>query len=163
MDAGISMGAATLRFQLSRRDLYRTLRITAWSRPYRKVAVPFLAGIVFLGQAWDGKYLDGVLWGAGIAFLYWAVSNGMLLAYAYLAGNETLMVPQEIELRDNRMIVTSEHSREEFLRPPTAGVKAAGAYLVLERENGGSLIFLRSSFADEADFEALANWAAMGE
>ncbi len=162
MDAGITMSAATVRFRLSRWDLYRIVRLTASQKPFKKVALPGLAGFVFLGHAVDGNYLKGIMWAGIVAALYWGISNLMYLLHVYGGGNETLLVPQEISLFDDRMVVQSEHSREEFPKPGPREVKAAGNYLIFAREDGTRLIFIKGSFEDPGGFEELRRWAESG-
>ncbi|UCG39105.1 MAG: hypothetical protein JSV00_02405 [bacterium] len=162
MDAGISIGSGGLRFRLSRRDLYDIIRVNAASRPFRKVAMPALAGFVFLGHAVDGNYLKGALWAGGVAAIFWGVSQLMYLLYAYGGANETLLAPQEIELRDGTMIVTSEHSREQFPRPEPEAVKVSGGFLVVSRGERDRLVFTRRSFEREEDFQALKGWMVGG-
>ena len=106
-----------LGFALSRKDLFDIIRITASQRPFRRIAMPALAGFVFLGHAIDGNYDKGVAWAIIVGFLYWSVSHIMFWLNVYGAGNETLLAPQEIELLDDMMVVTSEHSTEKFLKP----------------------------------------------
>lgn len=159
VDAGITMSAATVRFRLSRWDLYQIVRLTASQRPLRRVALPGLAGFVFLGHAVDGNYLRGAVWACVVAALYWGISNLMYLLYVYGGGNETLLVPQEISLFDDRMVVQSEYSREEFPKPRPQDVRSAGNSLILVRDDGTRLIFIRSSFEDPEGFEQVRKWA----
>jgi len=150
-------GGTGLRFQLSRKDLYRIVRINASRRPLRKVAVPALAGLVFLGHALDGKYVDGLLWGAGVAALYWGLSNLMYILNVYASGNESFFVPQEITLHDDRMVVTSENSTEEFHRPDPGDVKTAENHLAIAMGRN-SLVFLKRSFESPEDYQILKEW-----
>ena len=158
MENGNSKPAGQVRFQLSRWDLFRIVRLTASARPFRRVAGPALAVFVLLGHAADGNYLKGLAWALVVAVLFWGVSNIMFLLHVYGGGNETLMVSQGISLYEDRMVVESEHSREEFARPLPEDVKVKKEHLVMTREDGGQLIFLHSSFPDPTDFETLRNW-----
>ncbi len=158
MDAGILRGSSTIRFQLTRWDLFQIVRITASRRPLRKVAMPALAGFMFLGYAVDGNYIKGSLWAISVAGLYWGISNLMFLLHVYAGSNLTLLVPQEITLHDDKMIVESEHSREEFDRPRSKDLKISDKFLEISWENGGNLIFTRKSFKESSDFEQLKSW-----
>ena len=158
MDAGITMSAVSLRFQLNRWDLFNIVRLAASGRPFRRVAMPALAGFVFLGHAVDRNYIKGAAWACLVTALYWGGSHLMFLLHVYAGGNETLLVPQEISLYDDRMVVESEHSREEFPKPRPEEVKVSGNYLILSREGEERLIFVRRSFESEAGFEQLGNW-----
>ena len=122
------------------------------------MAMPALAGFVFLGHAVDGNYVKGAAWACLVAALYWGISNLMFLLHIFAGGNETLLVPQEISLYDDRLVVESEHSREEFPKPRPEEVKVSGNHLVLSREGGERLIFSRRSFESEAGFEQLEKW-----
>ncbi len=158
MEAETTKPIGLLEFKLSRWDLYQIVRLTASSRPFRKVAGPALVGFVFLGHAFDGNYLKGTVWAVAVGALFWGVSNIMFLLHIYGGGNDTLLVPQVLTLYDDRMVVESEHSREEFERPNPGHVKAHGRHLVVDREEGERLIFLRSSFENPEDFENLKEW-----
>ena len=158
MEAGTTISIGRLEFQLSRWDLYQIVRLTASARPFRKVAGPALIGFVFLGHAIDGNYLKGFVWAIAVGVLFWGVSNIMFLLHVYGAGNETLLVSQGLTLYEDRMVVESDHSREEFGRPQPEDVKVKDQYLIMTREDGGGLIFLRSSFPDLEDFYTLKNW-----
>ena len=147
----------TLQFALSRKDLYDIIRITAGQRPFRRVAMPALAGFVFLGHAIDGNYDKGLVWAVVVGALYWGISHFMFWLNVYGAGNETLLAPQEIKLLDDSMIVTSEHSREEFLKPDTSDVRATDENLVITTITG-KLVFLKRSFEDPEDFQTLTSW-----
>jgi len=160
VEEGTSIPVSQLRLQSSRWDLFRIVRLTASARPFRKVAGPALAGFVFLGHAVDGNYLKGVGWAIAIAFLFWGVSNIMFLLHVYGGSNETLLVPQGLTLYEDRMVVESDHSREEFRRPQPEDVKVKEEYMIMTREDGGRLIFLRSSFPDLEDFETLKKWVS---
>jgi hypothetical protein len=151
-----------LKFQLSRRDLFTIMRLTAGTRTFRKVAMPALAGFVFLGHAMDGNYGKGALWAVALVAVYFGVSNFMLLAYVYSAGNSTLLVPQEMFLHNDRIVVSSEHGEEEFDRPEPADVSATVDRLLVNNPEVGKLVFLRSSFIDPAHYEKLKRWAASG-
>ena len=151
----------TIRFALSRRDLYEIIRITAAQRPFRRVAMPALAVFVFLGHAIDGNYGKGAIWAVMVAALYWGISQFMYLINVYGASNETLLVPQVIELQDDSMVVTSEHSREEFLKPEPSDVKVYADYLVITMATG-KLVFLKKSFEVPGDYAALKNWLTSG-
>ncbi len=155
------MNEIKLDFQLSRRDLYRIIRIIAGERPFRKVAMPGLAGLVFLGHALDGNYGKGLVWAVLVAFLYWGVSQVMFLLHVYGAGNATLLVPQILELHDDKMVVTSEHSREEFMKPETSDVRVFGHHVVMTT-NSGKLVFLERSFDAPGDYQKLKNWLMAG-
>jgi len=146
-----------LRFQLSRRDLFDIIRITAAQRPLRRVALPALAGFVFLGHAVDGNYGKGLVWAFTVAALYWGVSHLMFLLNVYGAANESLLAAQEIELQDDQMVVTSEHSTEKFLKPDVPDVKIAGSHLEITTDTG-KLVFLERSFEDPQDYQTLKNW-----
>ena len=151
----------TLRFALSRRDLYEIIRITAAQRPFRRVAMPALAIFVFLGHAVDGNYGKGAIWAVAVAALYWGISQFMYLINVYGASNETLLASQVIELQDDSMVVTSEHSREEFLKPEPSDVKVHTDYLVITTTTG-KLVFLKKSFDDPGSFMVLKNWLLSG-
>lgn len=146
-----------LKFQLSRKDLYSIVRINARRRTFRKVAVPTLAGLVFLGHSLDGKYMEGLVWALGVAALYWGLSNLMFILNVYASANESFLVPQEITLHDDRMVVASEHSTEEFTRPDPAEVKVGDRYIVIPMGRS-SLVFLKNSFEKPKDFEILRDW-----
>ncbi len=150
-----------LEFQLSRKDLYAIVRLKAAQRTFRKVAVPALAGLVFLGHSLDGRYVEGLLWAAGVVAAYWGVSNLMYILNVYGAANESLLVPQEITLHEDRLVITSEQSREEFARPDPSEVKTGGRYLVVETFKC-SLVFLKRSFKKPEDYETLMNWLKTG-
>lgn len=150
-----------LKFRLSRKDLYSIVRITAARRPLRKVAVPALAGFVFLGHSLDGRYIEGLVWGAGVAALYWGLSNLMYLLNVYGSSNESFLVPQEITLHEDKMVVTSEHSTEEFTRPDQMDVKSAAKHLVIDMGKN-SLVFLKRSFEVPGDFQVLKDWLMSG-
>ncbi len=152
-----TMNQKRLTFQLSRRDLYDIIRITAAQRPFRRVALPALAGFVFLGHAIDGNYGKGLVWAVTVGALYWGVSQFMFWLNVYGVGNETLLAPQEMELQDDLMVVTSEHSREEFLKPDTLDVKTTDEHLVITTITG-KLVFLKRSFEDPEDFQTLKDW-----
>ena len=151
------MHAKRLNFQLSRRDLYDIIRITASQRPFRRMALPALAGFVFLGHAVDGNYGKGVLWAVIVAALYWGVSHLMFLLNVYGAANESLLAAQEIELLDDQLVVTSEHSTETFAKPEPSEVKVAGSHLIVTT-GMGKLVFLERSFDDQQDYQILRNW-----
>ena len=72
--------------------------------------MPGLAGFVFLGHAIDGNYDKGIAWAIIVGFLYWSISYIMFWLNVYGAGNETLLAPQEVELTEDMMVVTREHS-----------------------------------------------------
>ena len=146
-----------LNFQHSRKDLYDIIRITAAQRPFRRVAMPGLAGFVFLGHAIDGNYDKGIVWAVLMGGLYWGISHGMFWLNVYGAGNESLLAPQEIELQDDQMVVTSEHSTEKFLKPDTMDVKATDEHVVITTSTG-KLVFLERSFDVAEDFQTLKNW-----
>jgi hypothetical protein len=147
----------TLSFALSRRDLYDIIRITASQRPFRRVAMPALAGFVFLGHAIDGNYDKGLVWAVLMGALYWGISHIMFWINVYGAGNVTLLAPQEIELQDDLMVVTSEHATEKFLKPDAIDVKAADEYVVISTSTG-KLVFLERSFEMPGDFQILKSW-----
>jgi len=147
----------TLQFALSRKDLYDIIRITAGQRPFRRVAMPALAGFVFLGHAIDGNYDKGLVWAVVVGALYWGISHFMFWLNVYGAGNETLLAPQEIKLLDDSMIVTSEYSKEEFLKPDTLDVHATDENLVITTSTG-KLVFLERSFEEPEDFRILKDW-----
>ncbi|MDF1525183.1 MAG: hypothetical protein P1S59_02770 [bacterium] len=150
-----------LKFQHSRRDLYDIIRITASQRPFRRVAMPALAGFVFLGHAIDGNYDKGLVWAVLMGALYWSISHIMFWINVFGAGNVTLLAPQEIELQDDLMVVTSEHSTEKFLKPDTADVKVTNEHLVITTSTG-KLVFLERSFEIPGDFEILKAWLMSG-
>jgi hypothetical protein len=151
------MNESRLKFQLTRRDLYDIIRITAAQRPFRRVAMPALAGFVFLGHAIDGNYDKGLVWAVLMGALYWGVSHFMFWINVYGAGNETLLAPQEIELQDDQIVVTSEHSTEKFLKPDAVDVRFTDEHLVISTSTG-KLVFLERSFDDVEDFQTLKNW-----
>jgi hypothetical protein len=150
-----------LEFQLSKKDLFGIVRISAARRPLRKVAVPVLAGLVFLGHSLDGDYLEGLLWAVGVAVLYWGLSNLMYILNVYGAANDSFLAPQQIILQEDQMVVTSEHSAEEFARPDPSEVKTAEKYLVIGAGKS-SLVFLKRSFKKPEDYETLKNWLKTG-
>jgi len=147
----------TLQFALSRKDLYDIIRITAGQRPFRRVAMPALAGFVFLGHAIDGNYDKGIVWAVIVGFLYWGISNLMFWLNVYGAGNETLLAPQKIELQDDQMVVTSEYSTEKFLKPDASDVRVSDEHLVITTSTG-KLVFLERSFEEPEDFRILKDW-----
>jgi len=151
-----------LKFQVSRRDLYAIIRISAARRPFRRVALPALAVFVFLGHAMDGNYGKGLVWAVVVAALYWGVSHLMYGVNVYGAGNDSLLVPQEIQLRDDQMVVTSEHSTEAFPRPDASDVKIKGSHLVITTGTG-ELVFLERSFGTPGDYAALKSWLMSGQ
>ena len=155
------MNEPKLTFQLTRRDLYRIIRIIAGQRPFRKVAMPGLAGLVFLGHALDGNYGKGLVWAVLVALLYWGVSQIMFLLHVYGASNQTLLVPQEIALSEDRMVVTSEHSREELMKPEAADVRVFGHHVVITTSSG-KLVFLERSFDAPGDYQKLKSWLMAG-
>ncbi|MDT8367544.1 MAG: hypothetical protein RRA15_13870, partial [bacterium] len=67
----------------------------------------------------------------------------------------------EIELQDDLMVVTSEHSTEKFLKPDTADVKVTNEHLVITTSTG-KLVFLERSFEIPGDFEILKAWLMSG-
>jgi len=146
-----------LNFQLSRKDLYDIIRITASQRPFRRVAMPALAGFVFLGHAIDGNYDKGIVWAVLMGGLYWSISHIMYWINVYGAGNQTLLAPQEIELQDDQMVVTSEYTTEKFLKPDASDVRVADEHAVITTSTG-KLVFLERSFEDVEDFQTLKNW-----
>jgi hypothetical protein len=128
------MNESRLKFQLTRRDLYDIIRITASQRPFRRVAMPALAGFVFLGHAIDGNYDKGLIWAVVVGALYWSISHFMFWLNVYGAGNQTLLAPQEI-----------------------MDVKATDDYFVITTSTG-KLVFLERSFEDPKDFQILKSW-----
>lgn len=150
-----------LKFQLTRRDLYDIIRITASQRPFRRVAMPGLALFVFLGHAIDGNYDRGLIWAVVVGALYWSISHFMFWLNVYGAGNQTLLAPQEIELQEDQMVVTSEHSTERFLKPDTVDVKATDDHVVITTSTG-KLVFLERSFEVPGDYNVLRNWLMSG-
>jgi len=150
-----------LNFQHSRRDLYEIIRITASQRPFRRVAMPALAGFVFLGHAIDGNYDKGLVWAVLMGALYWSISHIMFWLNVYGAGNVSLLAPQGIELQDDQMVVTSEHSTEKFLKPDASEVKAVDEYVVITTSTG-KLVFLERSFENAEDFLLLKSWLMSG-
>ena len=155
------MNATRLKFQHSRRDLYDIIRITAAQRPFRRVAMPALAGFVFLGHAIDGNYDKAIVWACIVGFLYWGVSHFIFWLNIYGAGNETLMAPQEMELLNDMMVVTSEHSEEKFLKPDPLDVKVEDEHLVISTSTG-KLVFLERAFEDAEDYRTLKSWLQSG-
>lgn len=155
------MHTKKLTFQHSRRDLYDIIRITAAQRPFRRVAMPALAGFVFLGHAIDGNYDKAIVWAVIVGFLYWGVSHFIFWLNVYGAGNETLMAPQEIELQDDIMVVTSEHSEEKFLKPDPLDVKMDDEHVVISTSTG-KLVFLERSFEAAEDYRTLKTWLQSG-
>jgi hypothetical protein len=160
VEAGTTKSIGRLEFQLNRWDLYQIVRLTASARPFRKVAGPALVGFVFLGHAIDGNYLKGSVWAIAVGALFWGISNIMFLLHVYGGGNETLLVPQVLTLYMDRVVVESEHSREEFERPNPGHVKVHERHLIITREERDRLIFLRSSFPEPGDFETLKTWVS---
>ena len=150
-----------LSFQLSRKDLYSIVRVNAGRRVFRKVAAPALAGFVFLGHSIDGNYLKGFVWAVAIGILFWGLSQAMFLLHVYGAVNETLLVPQSIRLQEERMLVVSEHSTEEFDRPDPSDVTITEKYLAVAMGNT-SLVFMKRSFANPEDFGELRKWLEGG-
>ena len=146
-----------IHFSHSRKDLYDIIRITAAQRPFRRVAMPALAGFVFLGHAIDGNYDKGIVWGVIIGFLFWGISHFMFWLNVYGAGNETLLVPQVMELTDDMMVVTSEHSEEKFLKPQPEDVRIFDDHLVITTSTG-KLVFLERSFDEPQDFQTMKSW-----
>ena len=161
MDIVAGKVPSKLKFQLSRKDLFEIIRISASQRPLRRVAMPGLAAFVFLGHAIDGNYDKGIAWAIIVGFLYWSVSYIMFWLNVYGAGNESLLAPQEIELLDDMMVVTSEHSTEKFLKPDLPDVKISSEHLVITTSTG-KLVFLEGSFDGPGDFEALRSWLLAG-
>jgi hypothetical protein len=151
------MSEKRLTFQHSRKDLYDIIRITAAQRPFRRVSMPALAGFVFLGHAIDGNYDKGLIWAVIMGALYWGISHIMFWINVYGAGNVTLLAPQEIELQDDLMVVTSEHSTEKFLKPDASDVKVANEHVVITTSTG-KLVFLERSFENAEDYLSLKNW-----
>ena len=149
--------AARIRFQLSRKDLFEIIRITASQRPLRRVAMPGLAFFVFLGHAIDGNYDKGIAWAIIVGFLYWSVSYVMFWLNVYGAGNESLLAPQEIHLLDDMMVVTSEHSTEKFLKPDPLDVKVMDEYVVITTSTG-KLVFLERCFDEPESYRILKDW-----
>ncbi len=146
-----------LSFQLDRKGLYETLRISAGRRVFRKVAPPVLAGFVFLGYSLDGQYLKGLAWAVAVGLLYWGLSQVMFLLHVYGAVNDTLLAPQQIRFQDDRLVVSSEYGTEEFDRPDSSDVKAADGYLTIAMGKN-NLVFLKRSFGNPRDFEVLKGW-----
>lgn len=157
MKTGLCEEIPELTFQLDRKDLYDIIGIIAGTRLFRKVAIPVLAGLVFLGHSLDGNYLKGLLWGLGVVFLYWGFSRGMILLHVFAGSNETLLVPQQVRLIKDRMFVSSEHSEEDFSRPDPSEVKTTDRYLLIPMGKN-SLVFMKRSFPDPGEFEVLKNW-----
>ena len=155
------MSQKRLTFQHSRKDLYDIIRITAGQRPFRRVAMPALAGFVFLGHAIDGNYDKGIVWAVIVGFLYWGISHLMFWLNVYGAGNETLLAPQKIELQDDQMVVTSEYSTEKFLKPDASDVRVSDEHLVITTSTG-KLVFLERSFEEPGDYNILRNWLMSG-
>ena len=153
--------SANLKFQLRKRDLYDIVRVNASSRPFRKVAAPALAGFVFLGHSIDGQYVKGLVWAAAVVALYWGISQLMFLLNVYGASNESFLVPQEIQLFTDRMVVSSEHSVEEFQRPKPSEVKLTDKHLVIPTDKT-NLVFVKRSFQRTEDFRALTAWLRGG-
>ena len=149
------------RFAHSRKDLYDIIRITAAQRPFRRVSMPALAGFVFLGHAIDGNYDKGLIWAVIMGALYWGISHFMFLLNVYGAANESLLAPQEIELQDDQMVITSEHVTEKFLKPDASDVKAANEHVVITTSTG-KLVFLQRSFEVPGDFQILKDWLMSG-
>ena len=157
MKTGLCEDSFELTFQLDRKDLYDIIGITAGTSLFRKVAVPALAGLVLLGHSLDGNYVKGLLWALGVVLLYWGFSQGMILLHVFAGSNETLLVPQRIRLFEDRMLVTSEHSEEEFSRPDPSEVKTTARYLLIPMGKN-SLVFMKGSFPDPGEFRILKNW-----
>lgn len=151
------MSEKRLTFQYSRKDLYDVFSITAAQRPFRRVAMPALAGFVFLGHAIDGNYDKAIIWAVIVAFLYWSISHGMYWLHVYGAANETLMAPQELELLDDMMVVTSEYSTEKFLKPDPLDVHVDDEHVVVSTSTG-KLVFLEGSFEKAEDYLSLKGW-----
>lgn len=123
--------------------------------------MPALAGFVFLGHAFDGNYGKGLVWAVTVGALYWGVSQLMFWLNVYGAGNVTLLASQEIELQDDQMVVTSEHSTEKFLKPEPPDIHVADEHLVITTSTG-KLVFLERSFEAPEDYMALRNWLLSG-
>ena len=85
------------------------------------------------------------------------VTSISILPLGLRSPNESLLVPQEITLSEDRMVVTSEHSTEEFPRPDPAEVTAGDKHLVVDRGKN-RLVFLKSSFEGPEDFQVLKDW-----
>ena len=155
--SGPEEGPRELAFQLDRKDLFDTFRVMAGNRPLRKAAIPLLAGFVFLGHSLDGNYVKGLVWALGVGLLYWGFSLVMIFLSVFASSNETLLVPQRIRIFRDRMCVFSEHSREEFMRPPPSRVRAADRHVLIPMGRN-SLVFMRRSFPEPGDYEALTDW-----
>jgi len=123
--------------------------------------MPALAGFVFLGHVIDGNYDKGLVWAVLMGVLYWSISHIMFWLNVYGAGNVTLLASQEIELQDDQMVVTSEHTTEKFLKPDTSDVKIANENLVITTSTG-KLVFLERSFEAPEDYMALRDWLLKG-
>jgi len=119
--------------------------------------MPALAGFVFLGHAIDGNYDKGLVWAVLMGGLYWGISHFMFWINVYGAGNQTLLAPQEIELQDDLMVVTSEHTTEKFLKPEPPDIHVADEHLVITTSTG-KLVFLERSFEVPEDFQTLKSW-----
>ena len=158
MNADPEEEKAALVFQLSRKDLYEVFRVTAGKSLLRKLAIPVLAGMVLLGHSLDGNYVKGLVWALGLILLYPGLSRALILLHVFGSSNETLLVPQKIRILEDRMLVSSEHSREEFPRPYPSEVRVTEKYLLFPMGKN-SLVFPKRSFQDPVDFEALKQWA----
>jgi len=124
--------------------------------------MPALAGFVFLGHAIDGNYDKGLVWAVIVGALYWGISHIMFWINIYGAGNETLLAPQEIELQEDQMVVTSEYSTEKFLKPDPSDVRIVDEHLVITTSTG-KLVFLERSFEVPGDFNILKDWLMSGQ
>jgi hypothetical protein len=81
----------------------------------------------------------------------------MFWLHVYGTSNETLLAPQEIELTEDVMVVTSEHSTEKFLKPDPSDVKTGDDHLIITTITG-KLVFMESSFENAEDYLILKNW-----
>ncbi len=149
---------AILKFQIDRKDLHMIVRLTAAQRSFRKMAPYFIAGFLFIGHAADGNYLKGLVWGAGVAALFLGLSRFLYLLHVYLGSNESFLVPQQLALFPDELVVESENSREVFPKPGFSDVTEGKGYLVLKRDDGTSLIFIERSFEKPGQYKELKNW-----
>lgn len=149
---------SVLNFQLDRKDLYTIVRLTAAQRTFRKMAPYFIAGFVFLGHSADGNYVKGLIWGAGVAALFLCLSRFFYFLHVYLGSNESFLVPQQLSLFPEELVVESESSREVFPRPGQRDITEGKGHLILKTNDGANLIFIERSFNEPAQYQTLKDW-----
>ena len=74
---------------------------------------------------------------------------------------ERFLHPQEMELVDDMMVVTSEHSEEKFLKPDPLDVKVEDEHVVISTSTG-KLVFLERAFDNAEDYRTLKSWLQSG-